>query len=155
MMSREIEMLLVTRPGSRDKNTRQSYLVSSLTCRVCDTCSSGNLGMECKMNVYVVIRGEPGYKFVVLQEHGTNDLYVFADAAPEFEYHRDLLRAFRNERGLNLRCIGGGRIRKDSVAKTIKIWDSSGDFGFEPDREVTVSAIAKAYPDYTVTSSRW
>ena len=52
---------------------------------------------------------------------------------------------------VRIRCLGGGRIRVDADAKTVHIWDRSGGYGLEPDRETaTVAMLRTAYPEYEI-----
>ncbi len=102
------------------------------------------------MDVQVTIRcNNGGYKFVVLINE-REEMIVFADDNDHFDYHWKLLAQYQHETGLRASCIGGGRIRFDGEKKTIEIWDSSGDFGYEPDRNQTVSAIKQNYLDFEV-----
>lgn len=91
-----------------------------------------------------------GYKFIVI-ENERDEMIVYADDEPRFDYHRELLAEYRHESGLRARCIGGGRISFKETEKVIRIWDSSGDFGYEPDRNVTLAALKLAYPGFDVS----
>jgi len=111
----------------------------------------GNL-KEIEMAAQVTIRcARSGYKFIVI-ENEKKEIIIFADDDPCYRYHRDLLAQYRQESGLRAQCLGGGRIAFDEKMKTIRIWDSSGDFGYEPSREDTVNMIRAAYPDFQVAA---
>jgi phosphohistidine phosphatase len=102
----------------------------------------------------VVVDASGGYKFIVAEvtDGATTRLVVRADK--DCVLHRHILRGTRDQlspHGLQARCIGGGRILINPEAKTIKIWDRSGDFGFEPDRGETVRMLCSAFPDFSIT----
>lgn len=102
------------------------------------------------MTAKVIVRGDKGYKFVVLEtENG--EIVVFADE--KYGYHRNLLACYCKENGLHAKCLGGGQIRIDREKKIIRIRDSSGDFGMEPNRKETGRLIQEAFPDFTVKVS--
>ncbi|XP_061928269.1 sex-regulated protein janus-A-like isoform X1 [Apis cerana] len=54
--------------------------------------------------------------------------------------------------GLQLKCLGGGRIEHDPDKKTIKVFGYSQGFG-KADHEVSVNILKKYYPDYSITWS--
>ncbi|HEY9585464.1 MAG TPA: hypothetical protein VJJ02_02640 [Candidatus Paceibacterota bacterium] len=99
----------------------------------------------------VIIRGNKGYKFVVLKADN-GETVVFADDDPVYGLHVWLIRAWIRQSGVGVRCLGGGFIAIDRQIKTITIWGSSGDFGCEPDRQQTARMIRTAFPDFSVTS---
>lgn len=107
----------------------------------------------------VVIALEDSYKFIVallIDGNGDERLVVRAEKGEGCGNHRDILGLLRQEvrsGGLNVHCIGGGRIDINSNAKTICIWGYSYDFGEEPDRKETVRMLQVAFPDFQVTSS--
>lgn len=51
---------------------------------------------------------------------------------------------------LDVKCVGGGRINVDNVEKRIRIQGVSGNYGLEPDRNKTIEALRRAYPNYEV-----
>jgi hypothetical protein len=102
----------------------------------------------------VVIDKTGGYKFIVIKvsESEVSKFVVRADAG--CGYHDDIFQKFRREaQGLSARCIGGGRINIDPANKVIKIWDSSGAFGVEPDRAETVKILSETFPDFKIEAS--
>ena len=110
----------------------------------------------------VVIDPRDGYKFIVAQlTDGNGGSKLVVRANQDCSYHRDILAILRREvrpSGLEARCIGGGRIEINPEEKAIRIWDSSGDFGEEPNRkEVTVQLLQAEYPDWKIeaTSYQW
>ncbi|MCI0533579.1 hypothetical protein L0Y49_05175 [bacterium] len=113
------------------------------------------MSQEALQNVPTVsIDPSGGYKFIVAKiTDGSGGQKLVIRANGQCDYHRDILEDLRDQiNGLNASCIGWGRIEHDPDAKTIKIWDSSGDFGgYEPDRDETVRMLQEAYPDYEVT----
>lgn len=108
----------------------------------------------------VVIDPAEGYKFIVAQlTDGNGGKRLVVRANQDCSYHRDILALLRREvrpHGLDAHCTGGGRIEINPTEKTIRIWDSSGDFGEEDDRKETVRMLQVAFPDYQVTGkSGW
>ena len=77
------------------------------------------------------------------------ELFILQAARPTL----DLLESM----DIDYNVLGGGRIRRDDVKKTILVYGHS--IGFPWDREtgfqhdVSVRLIKKAYPDYEVTYS--
>jgi hypothetical protein len=104
--------------------------------------------------------GEEGYKFIVVcvVKPETKEEKLVVRAHQDCEYHRDILAWFKNEelQGSSLKCgcVGGGRIRINTSDKTVEIWDSSGDFGEEPDRTLTVTMLQEAFPEFVVSESK-
>lgn len=105
----------------------------------------------------VVVDPSGGYKFIVaklIDDNGGEKLVVRAKEE-HCDYHDDLLSWLRREvssSGLKAFCIGGGRIKVSSDEKTIRIWNKSGAFGKEPDRERTVRMLQAAFPEFNVTA---
>ncbi|CAL1674579.1 unnamed protein product [Lasius platythorax] len=54
--------------------------------------------------------------------------------------------------GLQINCVGGGRIEHDPDAKTIKVYGYSQGFG-KADHQVSVELLKKKYPHYNITWS--
>lgn len=53
--------------------------------------------------------------------------------------------------GVQLKCLGGGRISASLADKTIRIWDRSGSFGLEPEREIRTAALLQAaFPEHRI-----
>lgn len=100
----------------------------------------------------VIIRGDAGYKFVVLKAQN-GDMAVFADDDGIYDYHYKLVAQYCREHRVDARCLGGGRIMIDRKKQLIAIRGSSGDFGVEPDRAQTIRMIQVAFPDFTVIDS--
>lgn len=103
----------------------------------------------------VVIDPSDGYKFIVANvTDGNGGTKMVVRANQDCKYHRDILAILRREVrpfGLDARCIGGGRIEITPEAKTIRIWDDSGDFGKEPNRQQTVRMLQAAFPEFQVS----
>jgi phosphohistidine phosphatase len=102
----------------------------------------------------VVVDASGGYKFIVAEVSDGTITRLVVRADQSCELHRYILRGTREQlspHGLQARCIGGGRILINPEAKTVKIWDKSGDFGFEPDRMETVRMLQSAFPDFVIT----
>lgn len=106
------------------------------------------------MNELPLVRLDPsgGYKYIlasVLLADGTQMLVVRADQT--CDYHRDILAKLRCENGVvRAACLGGGQVRVDPMAKSIRTWDYSGDFG-PPDYAKVDELVRAAYPDYSIT----
>src|SRR3989344_6214125 len=108
----------------------------------------------------VVIDPAEGYKFIVAQlTDGNSGKRLVIRANQDCSFHRDILALLRQEvrpSGLDAHCTGGGRIEINPAEKTIRIWDSSGDFGVEDDRKETVRMLQAAFPAFQVTGkSDW
>jgi len=101
----------------------------------------------------VVIDEIGGYKFILARVSdgaGNEKLVVRACDKPELDYHWKLVRALAHEsKVLYVECLGGGRISVDPTKKTIRLWDSSGDYGLEP-RQETVKLLKTEFPDFEV-----
>ncbi|KAL1230167.1 hypothetical protein TSPI_03930 [Trichinella spiralis] len=71
------------------------------------------------------------------------------------EYHDDILQEVSPEiigKGMQVKCVGGGRINHDSVNRTLDVYGYSVGFG-KADHEKTVSILKKRFPDYKYTVS--
>ena len=103
----------------------------------------------------VVIDPRDGYKFIVANvTDGNGGTRMVVRAKRDCQYHNDILAILRREvrpLGLNAHCIGGGYIKISPEAKTIRIWDDSGVFGKEPDRQQTVRMLQAAFPEFQVS----
>ena len=106
----------------------------------------------------VVVDPENSHKFIVAElsdGNGGKRLVVRAPKYVRYELHADILEFLQKEvgsSGLKARCIGGGVISINTEKKTIKIWDDSGEFGEEPDRQETIRMLQVAFPEFSVTS---
>ena len=47
-------------------------------------------------------------------------------------------------------CLGGGALFYSANPKVIRVYGTSGEYGQDPDRNVTIALIASAYPDFKV-----
>lgn len=89
-------------------------------------------------------------KFIQIQDCETEKMYL--RAGPQSEYHRDILRKFK-DKAFNMLgtppqegrffCPGGGRIQRDHTWYEVKFYDYSDEFG-EYDI-ARVKAIATPY----------
>ncbi|KAL1233052.1 Sex-regulated protein janus-A [Trichinella pseudospiralis] len=71
------------------------------------------------------------------------------------EYHDDILQEVSPEfinKGIQVKCVGGGRINHDPVKRTLDIYGYSVAFG-KADHEKTLSILKKRFPDYKYTVS--
>lgn len=102
----------------------------------------------------VVIDERGGYKFIVaVVTNSDNKQKTVIRANEKCDYHKRILAQLQNEIyifGLKAKCIGGGQIRVSPNEKTITIWDYSGDYGLEPNRNETALMLRVAFPDWTI-----
>jgi len=100
------------------------------------------------MATQVMIRCKySGNKFIVL-ENEKGEIVVFADDDRRFRLHKELLQQYCEETGLSAKCLGGGYIHMKE--KSVSLTGTSTDFGTEPNRDETVTAIKEVYPEYVV-----
>ncbi|MBI2062082.1 MAG: hypothetical protein HYT64_00060 [Candidatus Yanofskybacteria bacterium] len=103
----------------------------------------------------VVIDSVEVYKFIVAQlTDGNGGKRLVVRANESCRYHQDAFDLLRQEvrpHGLDVHCIGGGKIEISLAEKTVCVWDSSWDFGEEPNRKETIRMLQAAFPDYQVT----
>ena len=51
--------------------------------------------------------------------------------------------------GLELKCVGGGKIDIHRKTKTFHVYRFSESYGKEPDRKETIRLLQEAFPDFT------
>ena len=97
------------------------------------------------------------YKYIQIK---CNTDYIFIRGRKDCKYHKNIYKKFLNEVEKNhldknlCKCLGGGRIKKSSKDKYIKIYGYSKTFGrIENQHEKTKQILEKFYPDYEISWS--
>jgi hypothetical protein len=70
------------------------------------------------------------------------------------QYHHELEKSLKQEVlefGMKANCIGGGKYRVNLEEKTVYVWDQSGEFGKEPNRNETLRLFREAFPGFEVS----
>ncbi len=106
----------------------------------------------------VVIDADCDQKYIVAEVIGGDNKKIVVRGDVWCKYHKDIFSLLKRELNgiaVGVVCLGGGRINMNSSNKVIRVYDLSGEYGVEPDREQTVRMIKLAFPDFEVSFSRW
>ncbi len=129
-----------------------------------NTCEYGeeNIGGKClKSNFNMIpiatIDEDGVYKYIQIK---CNNDYIFIRGRKDCKYHRNIYNKFLKEVDMYhldkslCNCVGGGRIKKSSKNKIIKIYGYSKVYGrSENQHEKTKEILQKFYPDYEISCS--
>lgn len=111
--------------------------------------------------VRIEIASEEEQKFVVVvvePEKGVEKKLVWSRITDRRLTHDDIFHSIWSALGrpdYKVECIGGGKLRVDAKKKKILLWNSSVDFGREPDRQETANLIKASYPEYEIEVSKY
>ncbi|TAL49470.1 hypothetical protein EPN83_00385 [Patescibacteria group bacterium] len=103
----------------------------------------------------VAIRG-PGRKYLLIQvTDDSRKRTLFLRADTDSSFHRDILAKFEKEimvtdPNVKIFPLGGGKILLNHIAKTIKLWGWSTEFGPSPDTAVVGRMLAREFAGYKV-----
>ncbi|KRZ84107.1 Methyltransferase-like protein 17, mitochondrial [Trichinella sp. T8] len=97
-----------------------------------------------------VVIDEGTFKYILLLVKSSSSEKFIVRGFSKCEYHDDILQEVSPEiigKGMQVKCVGGGRINHDSVNRTLDVYGYSVGFG-KADHEKTVSILKKRFPDY-------
>lgn len=105
------------------------------------------------LNVPSVVIDDDPYKYIlakIVDVAGDECFVVRARQKEGFAFHKNILAALRTEpRVKDATCVGGGRIAIDHEHMTIRVGDTSSDFG-EPDYRLVREVLEANFPGFFV-----
>ncbi|KAJ8038480.1 14 kDa phosphohistidine phosphatase [Holothuria leucospilota] len=89
------------------------------------------------------------FKYVLIKAKSGSREKMFVRGFSWGSYHADIYEDFESKhRGLDLECLGGGRIEHSPESKKILVYGYSMGFG-RADHSITVSLLKERYPSYS------
>jgi hypothetical protein len=102
-----------------------------------------------KDKLEAVIEHEGDEKYILAQPEGEHKVVLVS--MPK-EYHSEIARAYTKRLGKKLRIFGGGILRIDKEAQTVKTYGMSGSYG-KPKVRLVEKILEYAFPGYTIEAT--